>query len=485
MRSVTVTENLNATFMPLTRSINGVLPAKGKDLDGYFLANRTMALSRTSSLLVSASFGANSILYATWLGYVMGFWALLIHAAWCLSFVLLAKFAPKIYQHTSLHDFLGCRFGSATRIIASFCSIVGLLYFAGWEIAIAKSGVESLLGTGMNIGSGLPYILTIIVLFAVLYTAIGGKKVNGHIDFVLNILKFVLLGVIVLALGKGVFSSTNLEGTVLLPGISSAIGSIGVIGFITNLLFNVSWQFIDNSSWQTVSSGSKREKNAAKKSLISAGKVVFVSYILSTALGVFLRVIPNLNSDNILGGIASSGVVSFSIVVSLIILLLLSMVSLIDGVGLSVAQSLLVDLKLGEKFGKLNGFTIARVLTAIAGIFAAWGIQLLLGAFGKSTFDFVYIFIVAQLSLLGTVLVGLVFNNIKSNYIWISILVGIASGFSASVLGGMFELSILSEAAGTISAVSSVLIALLFIFTRVIRKKINNKNPFHKYSVLG
>jgi Na+/proline symporter len=472
MRSVNVTENLNAAFMPLTRSISGMFPTRGKDFDSYFLANRTMALSRTSSLLVSMSFGANSILYAVWLGYVMGFWALLIHAAWCLSFVLLAKFAPKIYKHTSLHDFLGCRFGNTTRIVASFCSIIGLLYFAGWEIAIVKSGVAHLfLGTGMNIGSGLPIII-ITVLIAVLYPAIGGKKINGQIDFVLNIVKFVLLGAIVLSLGESVLSSVNLERTVLLPSISSAIGRIGIIGFITNMIFNVSWQFIDNSSWQTISSGNKKEDNVAKKTLISAGKVIFFSYILSTALGVFLRIIPNLNSDNILGVIASSGVVS----IGLFILILLSMVSLIDGVGLSVAQSLLVDLKLGEKLRKFNGFTIARILTVIVGIFAAWGIQLLLGAFGKSIFDFVYIFIVAQLSLLGTVLAGLIFKNAKSQYIWISILVGIASGFTASVLGGLFELTTLSEAAGTISAVSSVIIALLFIFTRVIRKKISNKN---------
>jgi Na+/proline symporter len=470
MRAVIVGERQNLTYVPLTRTISGMLPTMGKDFDSYFLANRAMASSRTSSLLVSTSFGANSILYATWLGYVMGFWALLIHAAWCLSFVLLAKFATKIYQHTSLHDFLGCRFGYVTRIIASLCSIIGLLYFAGWEIAIAKSGVESLfLGAGMDINSGLPFIVVITTLIAILYTTVGGKKANGYVDFVLNIAKFVLLGVVVLALGKGIMLSANSTDTVLLPSIFSAIGSIGVVGFITNMLFNVSWQFVDNSSWQSVISGNQKEDNVAKKSLISASKGIFISYILGTALGVFLRGVPNLNSDNILGGIASSGVVSIGIVISLIVLLLISMVSLIDGIGLSVAQSFLVDLNLGKKFKKLNGFAIARVLTVVAGIFAAWGIQLILGFFGKSTFDFVYIFIVAQLSLLGTVLVGLLSMSTNSKYIWISILVGITGGFSASILGGLFELEALSEAAGTISAVSSVLVALLCTFIRYIR----------------
>ncbi|OGO87116.1 MAG: hypothetical protein A2Y24_05915 [Clostridiales bacterium GWE2_32_10] len=81
---------------------------EGGDLDKYFLGGREVATKRASNLLISTSFGANAILYAAWLGYTMGFWAILIQAAWCLSFLLLARFADQVYHHTSLHDFLGC-----------------------------------------------------------------------------------------------------------------------------------------------------------------------------------------------------------------------------------------------------------------------------------------------------------------------------------------------------------------------------------------
>ncbi len=462
MKTVSIGGRTDSAYLSITRSIIDVLPGKGLDLDSFFLANRTIKSSRTSGLLVSASFGANSILYAAWLGYIMGFWALIIHAAWCLSFVLLSRYAQKIYQHTSLHDFLGCRFGCATRRVASLCSIIGLLYFAGWEIAIAKSGVQSLLeSAGMNLGFALPLVVAVTILFALLYTTIGGIKANGHIDFILNIVKILLLAIVVYALSKSVLSSSNLETSVFLPSMSTAIGGIGIIGFFTNMIFSISWQFVDNTSWQTISSGSKEEANVAKKTLNIASKEVFAAYILGTLLGVLLRVIPNLNSDNILGGIASSGMANISVVLCVIILLLLSMVSLIDGVGLSVAQTFLVDLRFGEKFKKINGYTLARVVTIVFGVIAAWGIQLLLGAIGKSVFDFVYIFIVAQLSLLGVVAVGLMSKNAMSKNMWISILVGALSGITTSICGGIYQLPALTEAAGAISAVSSVLVALI------------------------
>jgi hypothetical protein len=461
MKTLSLSNAFNSAVSVSPRSIIDVHPHNGRYLDSYFLANRTMTLSRTSNSLIASSFGANSILYAAWLGYIMGFWALLIHAAWCLSFVLLARFSTTIFKHTSLNDFLGCRFGRITQSIAAICSIIGILYFAGWEIAIAKSGVESLLiGIGINIDMGLPIVFSLVVFSALLYVGIGGRKANGIADSIFNPIKYILLIIVVFILISRMASTPNLNTSVMFPNFSTAITAIGLFGFITNFIFNLSWQFIDNSSWQSISSGSKSKKNSANKSILMAGGGVFIAYMLSMTLGVFLRQVPDLNSDNILGGIASFG--EIGILACVIFLLLISMVSLIDGIGLSVAQTVLVDLRVRSR--KENSFLMVRLFTIAVGIFSAWGVQTILNLIGANIFDFVYIFIIVQLSLLGPVLVGLLSKNETVRYIWCSIIFGIAAGIFASVGGEVLNLSWLSEAAGAISAITSTLVAVLLCY---------------------
>jgi hypothetical protein len=414
-------------------------------------------------LLIASSFGANSILYAAWLGYIMGPWALLIHIAWCLSFVLLARFSTTIYSHTSLNDFLGCRFGKVTRSIASICSIIGILYFAGWEIAVARSGIDALLvNAGINTNVGLPAISTLLVLIALLYVGIGGRKANGLADTISNSIKYILLVLLVLILIAKTVSSPNLDTSIMFPSFSTAIATIGFIGFITNFIFNLSWQFIDNSSWQSISSGDKSKKGGAKKSILTASAGIFFAYLLSTVLGILLRQVSNLNSDNIFGGIISFSGLNTGILVCVVSLLLLSMISLIDGVGLSVAQTVLVDLRIGKN--KTNGFLLARLLTIAAGVFSAWGVQTFLHLIGANIFNFVYIFIVVQLSMLGSVLVGLIFKNRNVKHIWGSIIFGVITGVLASIYGELRTLSWLSEAAGTISAVTSTTAAFIFFY---------------------
>jgi len=448
------------------RSIVDVLPHNGKFLDSYFLANRTMSLSRTSNLLIASSFGANSILYAAWLGYIMGLWALLIHAAWCLSFVLLARFSTTIFEHTSLNDFLGCKFGRATQFIASICSIIGIIYFAGWEIAITKSGIDSLLiGIDINMNT---IVLSLVVCSALLYVGIGGRKADGIADSIFNSIKYILLAIVVFILAIRMVNTPNLDISVMFPKFSTAVAAIGLLGFITNFIFNLSWQFIDNSSWQSISSGDKSEKNNAKGSLLMASKGVFFAYILSTILGVFLRQVSDLNSDNILGGIkAFAENTSFDgkviLVCAVSLLLISSMVSLIDGIGLSVAQTVLVDLRIRTK---KNSFLMVRLFTIAAGVFSALGVQTILNFIGANIFDFVYIFIVVQLSLLGPVLIGLLSKNKNVRYIWCSIIFGVVAGIFASVGGKMWHLSWLSEAAGTISAITSTLTAISLCYYR-------------------
>lgn len=109
----------------------------------FLLGGRTLERSAVVHLLLSSSFGINALFYASWLGYHIGIWALVIQASWAASFFLLSRFSAKFVEIRSLHDFLGVTFGKRTRVLAAWCSLVGIVYFVGWEVGIGESAIES------------------------------------------------------------------------------------------------------------------------------------------------------------------------------------------------------------------------------------------------------------------------------------------------------------------------------------------------------
>lgn len=432
------------------------------ELDKYFLGNRSIKTKQVTHLLISTSFGANAILYAAWLGYSMGMWAVLIQIAWCLSFVLLSKFADKVYKYTSLHDFLGEKFGKWAKIISALCSVIGLLYFMGWEISFAQSGLESLPFSNVNWG----LVIGIFIVIAIIYTSINGRKLVSMIDTGLNIVKFLLLIFIVVALGINLGTHGELSFDVVIPPFSVAIANLGILGLITNLVFNLSWQFVDNSSWQSISSNSSEDKTSAKKSLFGASGGVFLTVaLLGTILGAFLRAKTGLDSDNILSAvtIGMNGTLANMVNISIVALLLFSMISLIDGTTLSVVQSIISDIGLfrkniDEKPFKLN---IARIITVLMGFIAAWGVRVFITALGGSIFDFVYVFIVLQLSLLGSIIVGLMSKKATIKYMSLSIILALILGFGLSIIGTIMGKTELIDVAGTVAAILSIIIAII------------------------
>ncbi len=465
-----------------------VLPRKFSDCTGYldekmakyFGGDRALSEEKVVELLVSTSFGANSILYAVWLGYLMGMWAMIIHFAWCMSFYLLAKFSKQIYAHTSIHDFLSCHFGSVAKKVAAICSCIGLLYFAGWEIAIAKSGLDSFT---MNSEIGKSWVwsllLLVMICIALLYTVIGGQRANGYVNLIMNRIKVILLVVIGLGIFYALSNNNQFTYDILMPDFKDALKSIGLTGLITNIFINLSWQFVDNSSWQIISSGCDAGMGTSSTSLKRTGLQIFLIYAVETFLGASLRGISGLDSDNVLSGIVYivGGQGNIFFVLCIVILLLLSMMSLIDGMSLSVAQTIMVDLNFGEIIKKIkqnrqSGVRTARIITLFLGVLAAWGIQFALAGFGKSIFDFVYVFTIVQLSLIGPIIIGLVFQPRCIPRMWISIVISMTLGFLFNILGNVYSISWLGDVAGTVTAISSFAISgLLLIVSRNCKKQ--------------
>ena len=435
----------------------------------YFGVDRTISDDKVVELLVSTSFGANSILYAVWLGYLMGMWAMLIHSAWCLSFCFLAFFSKRIYTHTSIHDFLSCHFGPSVKRVSAICSCVGLLYFTGWEVAVTKSNLE-VFSIQFFLGETWIWSLLLIavVCVALLYTIIGGQQANGWVNAVVNRIRFILLGIIVLGILNVLCAGKQPILNMLLPRFGVAIKNLGVAGLVTNIFINLSWQFVDNSSWQILSSGRMSRADDTCKSLKRTALIVLIVYAAETFLGAALRGVSGLNSENILSGIiyiiGKKG--AMLIAVTTVILLLLSLMSLVDGMSLSVAHTIMVDLNFLNNTNrlrrhKLPGIQTARMVTLLLGILAAWGVQYILGSIGKNVFDFVYIFTVAQLSLIGPILIGLVLRPQCVFNMWIGIVVSLIIGIALNVYSNLSGILWIGDMAGATTAMSSLGIGLL------------------------
>jgi Na+/proline symporter len=170
-------------------------------IEGYLLAGASLGRPSVVSLLLSSSFGLNALLYAVWLGYSIGAWALVIQAGWALSFILIAPYSPKIHAHRSLHDLLGTRFDAPTRVIAGICSLVGMMYLMGWEVGIGNATLRGFLqfDGSMTVSetlAGAPWLAGGIVLGCLLYTVLGGLRGNASADKFMNLTKiFIVVGI--------------------------------------------------------------------------------------------------------------------------------------------------------------------------------------------------------------------------------------------------------------------------------------------------
>lgn len=434
-------------------------------LDNHFLAGRSLISRKVASLLLSSSFGANALLYAVFLGYLMGLWGLLIQLAWMLSFYLLARFSPQIYASSSLHEFLETRYGTVTRRIAAACSIIGIMYFTGWEIAVARTSLESMaeLSGGVHAHSwkslGLALLIVVIVA-AILYTSLWGRRASGTINVFLNSIKIACLVLLGAVLFVSLAASHGLTGNLFFPSLKQAVLNLSIMGFITNIIFNISWQFVDNSSWQSISSARQNDSRKIGRMIKFAGVGTLLTVNgIGTLLGTLMRGNPAINSTNALGyTVTMSGQLEVVALVAMIILVAFSAMSLFDGAILSVSQSLIVDLNAEGKPGKKVTLCQARIATLVIGIVTAWGVSLTIQALGGSIFNFVYVVIIAQLSLAGPVIMGLVRLQ-RVNRMWLAIILGLLAGIGSTIIGTIQNNQNLLQAAGTLTAAVSVLTA--------------------------
>lgn len=443
-----------------------------KTTNNFLLAEGKLKSSSVIHLLISSSFGLNAVFFAAWLGYAIGIWSLIIQLAWSISFFLLIPASKYFSQIESLHDFLGQRFGIVTRIFAAICSLIGINYLIAWEVSIDSSVIMPLLPVdGYFLNSTL--ITTSLIFFATLitiwYTSFFGLKGNAFVDKILNFAKILILLLICgVAFIYFLKFPTSVIVNSIFPPFDKVILNLGIMGFITNIIFSLTWQFVDNSSWQSIIGGSKISRMSTSKSLKYSGFYIFlVVNLLATFLGISLSAINNVSPDNILSIVAGLMPIYKEIIsIGIIFLSIFSLMSLIDGMLLASSSIISLDIfpniKILSKL--INNFDkVARLTVIIFGFISIWGIQYIFKLLNLNLFDLVYIVIVSQLSLIGPVIIGIFSKRKNIKFMWLSILAGLIMGFGASIVGGALGNKILTDGAGTFSVISSLAVSLFLL----------------------
>lgn len=441
----------------------------------FLLAARRLPRASVVSLLLSSSFGLNGLFYAAWLGYTIGAWALVIQAAWALSFVLLVPVARAFYDISSLHDLLGRRYGAPTQVLAALCSLAGMIYLVGWEVGIARSVFTSLLQSTPNTSfSGLLLEADVLIIgiatITVAYTAFGGLTGNAKIDLGLNAAKLILTAVMIgFALAHFYRSMPGSLAESAFPSFKSALNQLGLWGILTNILFNLSWQLVDNSSWQSIIAGSRAEPRSVQKNLVWSSAVIFMTIgVLGTALGIGISALKDLQPEQVLVQAALSIPANADLVAMLLIgLVVVCVMSLMDGMLLACALTVIGDILPSTRFGKqltdIQRVRAARLSLVASAVIAIWGIDVLISWTGATIFDFVYVVIVSQLALLGPVVFCWV-SGPRCTFMWTAILFGILVGSSAVVVGVLTSRQFLVDGGGTFTILASLIAAAVIHF---------------------
>jgi len=425
-------------------------------ISDFLLAGRRLRTTEIVSLLLSSSFGLNAIFYAAWLGYSIGAWALLIQCAWSVP---VARHFTSI---SSLHEFLGQQYGYKTKLLASLCSLVGIIYFIAWEVNINVATVTPLLPdhTGM-------FVIGLCAFAAITYTLLFGMRGNAFIDKYINLIKLVTLLAIT---SVAMFHFLKLPSDVIYPSIfpsfDKVIANLGLVGLITNIVFNLAWQFVDNSSWQSIIGGSEFSKGSTSRNLKYGGLMIFLTVnLVSTILGISLSQVSSVTPDNILS-MTSELVPQYGNLVStgIIVLSIGSMMSLVDGMLLSLALTVSSDIlpkNLWIRFSEKKRLRLIQLMIVAFGLVTIWEFEYVLKAFHINLFDFLYTIVISQLSLIGPVIFGLYEKGKNNDKMWIAILLALIAGFGSVAIGGITGTKVLIDGAGTLSVITSLLVVYI------------------------
>ena len=448
----------------------------------FFWGDNDLKPSHGIHLLLSSPFSMNGIMYQAFLGYAIGWAAVLLQVIWCLSYILMALYGKKIAalaRTGTLHGNIGRVFGAGAERAAAVASIIGFTLQVGWELIVGVS-IFSIVAPGNVTLQGI--LIFALAGIGAIYTILGGLRGNVRANMVQNYIGGVALWVVVLFLmfngpGAGPASGDSpWDG----GSMTRLVTVLTVGGLISNAIFSLVWQFVDMSTWQNLAATDDKEDTPKRVLYWSSLWVFIFPGVVGTMAGMYMRSISGLDSNNLVPHLvdvlARYPVISVFVAAGFVA----AMLSTIDGLLLAASQALTWDLFHHRTVTEILRFrqseggrsalaaTMAGVPDADEDVAVAdapparrgeaeveaiedkerkvldytryW--VLLLAAVGAgitfwlttvyniSIFDLVYIVVVAQMVLVPTVLSVLFWSDRPRRFGTASIVVGLVSGIA-------------------------------------------------------
>lgn len=410
---------------------------KSNGLISFFYADNKLRISQVGQLLLSTSFSMNGLLYQTFLGYKIGWAAIMLQVIWCLSYLLLIRSAGKIKLLTAkgtMHSSISKIFGQTTGKLAAIATIIGFTIQVGWELIVGTSVFGSSFTNESNYSF---WLIVVIAGICILYTVFGGLKGNVVADILQNwIAIFALICICGILFIN--YNPTGNERAWDVGSLGRLITELGVGGFITNALFSLFWQFVDFSTWQNLASGSGGEKSGKSTLWLSSLLIFVFPGVVGTFAGMYLRGVQGIDPNNlfsyIIGTIQSNTFLLIFVVAGFVA----AMLSTIDGLLLATSQAAIWDLffiktvshDLSENHPSQEKKMVnyGRLFIVFFGIMGSLLIFYITTHFGIDIFSLVYLVTIAQMILLPVILVVLYGNSSAKKFGNLSIGVGLLSG---------------------------------------------------------
>lgn len=438
-------------------------------LQDYLLAGGSLTTIPVLNLLLSTSFGINTMLYQGYLGATVGYWGLVVQAAWSGGFFFLRPYAKVIRQYKGVHHFLGSRFGAGTRRTAAFCSLVGITVFLGWETSIGRDALAGILARTGGEAKSVPaagWLTLALVIGCLLYTLLGGLRANAWANVLQNILKFLTFGWVTVLIGVLFVRGGGSFWAAFAPPLPQMVTNLGWWGVVTSIAFGLAWQFVDTTTWQSVAAASESSDADLERDISLSGYLVFITPgILGTLFGIFL----SNTSDGAANAVVAAArliadqppVVHFLYAAAI----MAAVLSLIDGLFLASAYALVVDLMHpNEAIEDLDSdedratriLAVTRALLVLIAALSIWGVPLMISLLNRDLFFFSFVVVIAQLALFGPIVIGLKeAASQRRTAMWLPILVALLAGFGFAMYGAVKQIKFLTDGAGTFTLIIS------------------------------
>ncbi len=341
--------------------------SRKESLEAYFVNRRGTNIWLMTFSTVATVIGAGATVAIVAEVYNTGIsYGLALPISFMVGMLILGLLAKKIkeigdeYNARTVVDFFEKRFGRKNQVLTGVLQLFLLTIWVGVQ-ALAVSSLASVL-TGISFTVAL--ILTAIV--TILYTAIGGLKIDIITDFI----QFWIIG--------GVFVIMAIAGYIHVEGFKNLFLQLpqghldpftfGGIGWFVGIILVSGFLYLGNTvHWQRIFSA--ESQSTAKKSFFIAIPIMFLFSLIILFLGLLATtILPQIPKENAIFTLMTEILPPWLVglgFASILAVIMSSIDSLLIGGSTIIHQALFSKKEINDK----KEIVYARILTGVFGVF--------------------------------------------------------------------------------------------------------------------